>query len=58
MTNSERLLTVREAAEKIGVSERVIRGAIHKGRLEALKVGWVQLIDPDDLEIYRVIRRR
>mgnify|MGYP000855462920 CR=1 FL=1 len=43
-------LTVREAAELMGVSPNKLLRYIQKGSIPARKKGWIWLIDPDDLD--------
>jgi excisionase family DNA binding protein len=44
------LVTVRDAAARLGVSEAAARRWIHRGRLRAVRVGRVLRIDPRDLD--------
>jgi len=50
MTTKDKLLTIREVAEFLRVSERSVLRYIEAGRLEASKVGWwrVKQSDLDD----------
>lgn len=57
-TNSDRLLTVREAALLDGCSERTIRRAIKAGLLKLVRVGpggRLIRIRPSDHEAYRTL---
>lgn len=47
MPKPERLLTVKEAAYRLSITERSVRRLIASGRLEALRVGWVIRIESD-----------
>jgi excisionase family DNA binding protein len=44
------LLTVREAATRLGVSEAAARRWVHRGRLRAVRIGRSVRIDPQDLD--------
>lgn len=44
-----RLLTLREAAERLTVSERTVRTLIASGQLRRLRIGRTVRIDPSDL---------
>lgn len=46
------LITLREAAEQLRVSERTIRREIGSGRLQALRVRGLMRIDQADLDAY------
>jgi len=46
----ERLLTVAEAAEKVGVSKTSIYNWFNCGALKFIRKGAQRLIDPDELE--------
>lgn len=50
--SESRLLTMREAAEHLGVSPRFIRAAVHDRRLTALRLGRMVRIRHADLEEY------
>lgn len=52
-------LTLRQAAELLGITADTLRAQIHRGRLKASKVGRDWLVDQDELERYeRESRRR
>jgi excisionase family DNA binding protein len=51
------LLTIRETAERLGVSVETVRRRISAGELRVIRDGRIIRIDPDDLEIYIAIRR-
>lgn len=42
------LLTTRQAAKKLGVSEQRIRKLIYEGRIKAIKIGNYNLIQEED----------
>lgn len=44
-----RLITLREAAERLAVSERTVRTLIAGGQLRRLRIGRAVRIDPSDL---------
>jgi excisionase family DNA binding protein len=44
------LLTVREAATRLGVSEAATRRWVHRGRLRAVRIGRSVRIDPQELD--------
>jgi len=44
------LLTVREAATRLGVSEAAARRWVHRGRLRAVRIGRSVRIDPQELD--------
>jgi excisionase family DNA binding protein len=44
------LLTVREAATRLGVSEAAARRWVHRGRLRAARIGRSVRIDPQELD--------
>ena len=46
-------LTVRQAAEKLGIGRSRVQALIQAGRLPAQKIGMQHLIDPKDLERVR-----
>ena len=46
------ILTIKEAAERAKVGAQKIHRDIRKGRLKAFKIGWVWLINEDDLIDY------
>jgi excisionase family DNA binding protein len=52
----ERLLSVTEVAERLGVTQRTVRNWIRKGDLVAYRLGGVVRISPVDLD--RFIRAR
>jgi excisionase family DNA binding protein len=43
------LLSTREVARALGVSERFVKGLIHTGSLRSLKVGRLRRVYADDL---------
>jgi len=47
------LLTTREVARRLGVSERRIRHLIYEGRIKAIKVGGHNLIREEDAHYER-----
>jgi excisionase family DNA binding protein len=51
--DTENLLTVREAAERLGVSESAVRNATLDGRLPCVSRFGRKLILTEDLEAYR-----
>ena len=51
-------LSAREAAQRLGVSERTVRRAIARGELPAAMHAGVYRIEPDDLDRYRARRDR
>ncbi len=51
-----KLLTTRDAADRLGVSDRRVRALIQAGRVPARRVGRDWLIRPEDLR--RVARRK
>jgi len=50
---TETLLTVKEAAEHLGVSESAVRNATLEGRLPFVRLYGRKLIDRQELEAYR-----
>jgi excisionase family DNA binding protein len=52
MTNSEKLLSVAEAAERLNVHKLTVIRAIKAGKIPAAKVGRFWRIEPADLEAY------
>ncbi len=52
MTNSEKLKSVKEAAERLNVNKLTVIRAIKAGKLPAAKVGRFWRIEPADLEAY------
>jgi len=46
----EKLLTVKQAAQVLGLSVKTTQGYIHKGFLKAAKIGNSWRIRPEDLE--------
>ena len=57
MENSSSLLTIREAAERLGVSIETVRRRIKAGELRVIRDRRIIRIHPDDLESYIAIRR-
>ncbi len=53
-----RLLSVAEAATELNASEAYVRRLLLRQRLYGIKVGPVWAIFPDDLEVFKLIRRR
>jgi excisionase family DNA binding protein len=51
-----RFLNAHEAASKVGLNERTIRRAIHRGSLKATKRGRQFLVDPSDLAHFQAAR--
>ena len=51
-----RFLNAHEAASKLGLNERTIRRAIHRGSLKATKRGRQFLVDPSDLARFQTAR--
>jgi excisionase family DNA binding protein len=52
------LRTLREAAAELGITPDTLRAQIQRGRLRAVKVGRDWLVDPAELERYRVTSLR
>jgi excisionase family DNA binding protein len=52
VTDASCALTTARAADRLGCSQRTITRAIHTGRLTARRVGWIWLIDPEQLQHY------
>lgn len=50
--NVERLLTYREAGDRLGVSDRTIWQLVNDGKLPAVKFGRSVRIDPADLRAF------
>lgn len=46
-------LSTREAAARLGITDRAVRKAIAGGRLKADWVGGVHALDPEDVALYR-----
>jgi excisionase family DNA binding protein len=46
----ERLLTVRDVARRLAVSEKTIRRMVDHGLLPALRVGHAVRFDPDEIQ--------
>jgi hypothetical protein len=53
-----RLLSVSDAAAELKASEAYVRRLLLRKRLYGIKVGPVWAIFPDDLEVFKRIRRR
>lgn len=51
-------MTLKEAAESLGVTPDNLRGAIARGTLKAKKLGRDWFVTPKDVERYRVEHRR
>lgn len=51
--SSEELLTLRQAAARVGLTDSALRHAIRRGRLPAVKLGRDWLVRPSDLDAYR-----
>ncbi len=50
-------LSVRAAAERLGIGERSVRELIERGRLAASRLGRLYFLAHDDVEAYRGERR-
>ena len=50
--SADPLLTIREAAERLGVSIETVRRRIKAGELRVIRDGRIIRIHPDDLESY------
>ena len=48
--NGNRMLSVRETADRLGVSERFVYALLARGELQSLKIGRRRLIDSRDAE--------
>ena len=51
-------MTLKEAAEKLGITPDALRGAIARGSLVARKVGRDWIVDPAEVERYGRENRR
>lgn len=51
------LLTFRQAAKSLGVTERTIYNYVIRGQLTAIKLGRLRRIHPDDLAAFITARR-
>ncbi len=49
----EKVLTTREVAEKLGVSDSQVRYLILRGKLPAQKFGHIHVVKESDLELVR-----
>lgn len=43
------ILTVAEAAKKMGLTHQQVLNRIHRGKIKAIKKGWFWLVNEDDL---------
>lgn len=50
MTPAPEVVTVKEAAERLGISKQAVLKRIHKGTLPAEKFGWQWMIRAEDLD--------
>lgn len=50
--DQQRLLTYRQAAETLAVTERTVWSLVSKGNLQAVRFGRSVRIDPDDLRSF------
>jgi excisionase family DNA binding protein len=57
MTDPE-LLSLRSAAELLGITPDTLRAQIHRGRLTAIKLGRDWLVRRDEVARYAAARRR
>jgi excisionase family DNA binding protein len=48
----ERLLTVRESAKLLGLTENIVRDYLTAGKIQGAKFGRVWRIHPNDLRIF------
>ena len=51
------MISTRDAARLLGVSDRRVRAMIRSGKLPATKVGWGWIIDEKDLAACKIDRR-
>ena len=58
LSGGARLLSVREAAAVLGISERTIRSLVSRGELPCVRIGRRVLFDPQDLETFIHKQRR
>ena len=58
MPESTDPLTLREAAERLGMSPATLRWQANEGRLGARKIGTQWVVDPEEVERYRRESRR
>lgn len=49
----KRTLTIAEAAQQLGLAPATLRAQIRNGRLDAMKVGPIYLVQRSELERYR-----
>lgn len=53
MTNSDKLLySIKDAAEKLSISQRVMEQLIHDGHVETIKIGRRRLVPSEALTEY------
>lgn len=48
----EKLLTVKEAAELLGLTENIVRDYLAEGKIQGAKFGRVWRIHPEDLKAF------
>ena len=53
----DKLLTTKQAAARLGISERRVRALITKGRLPSQRIGRDHLIREEDLKLVAVRKR-
>ena len=53
----DRLLSIPETAEQLGISEKGVRRAIQRGDLAAHRIGWLLRISDEDLAAFVAVRR-
>ena len=52
------MLTLREAAEKLGLSPVTLRIQAERGTLKARKIGRDWMVTPAEVERYRIVHQR
>ena len=50
MNDQPEVITVQEAAERLGISQQAVLKRIQKGKLPAKKFGWQWMIPADSLD--------
>ena len=58
MTNRERLLTYRQVADELRVSERTVQNMVRDGKIPHIKIGRATRFHPGDIDQWKLAIRQ